>query len=1358
MRENYYIGLDMGVASCGWAVTDEEYHLLRAKGKDMWGVRLFSEADTAMDRRTYRIARRRLERKKARIGYLREFFSEEILKIDSAFYQRMDDSKYYLEDKNEKQPFALFADSTYTDKDYYSEFPTIFHLRKKLIETDEKQDIRLIYLAILNMFKHRGHFLNANLNDGEIGNLKNLYGILVSSVKEYAEIEFPEEIDLAELEEILSSKQFTSTQKAEKILIYMGWTRSKNKIQNEIIRMICGLKGTISKIFIEDEFDEEGKKLSVSFREGNFEEKCDQVEGILSEQAYEIFLILKQMHDWGVLANIMKGEAKTYEYLSFARVDSYDKHKYDLECLKKVFKLYKPKKYAEMFRVMKKDNYSAYVGSVNSGQEISRRVAKTKSEDFYKNIKKIIKEMPEDENTTYILDEIEKGTFLPKQLTASNGVIPNQVHKKELKKILQNAQKHYGFLLQKDESGLSISEKIIKLFEFQIPYYIGPLKNIDGKGNGWVVRKELGRVLPWNFDEKIDRKQSAEKFIQKMVNHCTYLNNETVLPKSSLLYEKYMVLNELNNLKINDQNISVELKQDLYRDLFIKGKKVTKKKLVQYLKINGIIEKEEESKISGIDGDFVNTLSNYKKFLEIFQVDILTYEQEQMAEQIVLWSTIYGDSKSFLREKIEDAYAEVLSQNQIKRILGLKFKDWGRFSKEFLLQIGADKETGEIQTIISRMWNENYNLMQLLSSRFTYEEAIKEKSMKIEKTLLEIEYSDLEGMYLSAPVKRMVWQTILLLKEIYQIMGYAPKRIFVEMARDNNAEKKRTSSRKNKLISLYKNCKDESRNWIAELEKENESKFRSKKLYLYYTQKGRCMYTNEIIEMKDLFNDNRYDIDHIYPRHFIKDDSIENNLVLVKKEINGHKSDTFPIEREIQRKQRDWWKSLREGKFISEEKYQRLIRQTKFSDDEMANFVNRQIVETRQGTKVITELFKKIFSESEIVYTKAANVSQFRQQFDMIKCRTLNNFHHAQDAYLNIVVGNVYFTKFTRNPVNFIREYKKDPIKNAYHMYKLFYSTVQRNNNIVWYAGDITGKKSIDIVRKIMKKNTPIITRMNYEEHGGLADQTIYKAKEALKAKGIGYIPIKATDKKLKDTTKYGGYNKFTGTYFFLVEHTVKKKRIRTLETMPLYLKERLDTKQKLEEYCKERLELVDPDIRMERIKMYSLLKVDGFYLYLTGRSNQRLLVSNAVELVVSYLVAKYIKTLVNLTERNYTEKQMEESGRISKEENIHLYNELTEKHLYRIYKNRPNPVGEKLLMGKEKFIKLNLKEQVYILLQILQLAQSSNVGADLSLIGESKRTGVATLNKKISECKEFTLINRSITGLYESKIDLLTV
>lgn len=35
----YYLGLDMGTNSVGWAATDPEYRLLKAKGKDLWGIK-----------------------------------------------------------------------------------------------------------------------------------------------------------------------------------------------------------------------------------------------------------------------------------------------------------------------------------------------------------------------------------------------------------------------------------------------------------------------------------------------------------------------------------------------------------------------------------------------------------------------------------------------------------------------------------------------------------------------------------------------------------------------------------------------------------------------------------------------------------------------------------------------------------------------------------------------------------------------------------------------------------------------------------------------------------------------------------------------------------------------------------------------------------------------------------------------------------------------------------------------------------------------------------------------------------------------------------------------------------------------
>lgn len=47
----YYIGLDIGTNSVGWALTDREYNVLKFNDKSTWGVRLFDDAATAADRR-----------------------------------------------------------------------------------------------------------------------------------------------------------------------------------------------------------------------------------------------------------------------------------------------------------------------------------------------------------------------------------------------------------------------------------------------------------------------------------------------------------------------------------------------------------------------------------------------------------------------------------------------------------------------------------------------------------------------------------------------------------------------------------------------------------------------------------------------------------------------------------------------------------------------------------------------------------------------------------------------------------------------------------------------------------------------------------------------------------------------------------------------------------------------------------------------------------------------------------------------------------------------------------------------------------------------------------------------------------
>ena len=93
MKGEYYLGLDMGSSSVGWAVTNEKYEILRAHGKTLWGVRLFDSAQTAEERRGFRTAKRRLDRRNWRIELLQKIFAEEVEKIDDGFFRRMKESR-----------------------------------------------------------------------------------------------------------------------------------------------------------------------------------------------------------------------------------------------------------------------------------------------------------------------------------------------------------------------------------------------------------------------------------------------------------------------------------------------------------------------------------------------------------------------------------------------------------------------------------------------------------------------------------------------------------------------------------------------------------------------------------------------------------------------------------------------------------------------------------------------------------------------------------------------------------------------------------------------------------------------------------------------------------------------------------------------------------------------------------------------------------------------------------------------------------------------------------------------------------------------------------------------------------------
>ena len=154
---DYYLGLDIGTDSVGYAVTDPDYGLLKFKGEPMWGVHLFEGGNDAAERRLHRTNRRRIDRRQQRVALVSELFAEEIGKTDPYFFHRRRESALYGEDNHHGT--HLFCGGGLTDQQYHEKYPTIHHLILDLMTDKAPHDIRLVYMACAWLVAHRGHFL-----------------------------------------------------------------------------------------------------------------------------------------------------------------------------------------------------------------------------------------------------------------------------------------------------------------------------------------------------------------------------------------------------------------------------------------------------------------------------------------------------------------------------------------------------------------------------------------------------------------------------------------------------------------------------------------------------------------------------------------------------------------------------------------------------------------------------------------------------------------------------------------------------------------------------------------------------------------------------------------------------------------------------------------------------------------------------------------------------------------------------------------------------------------------------------------------------------------------------------------------
>src|SRR5699024_4279100 len=502
---------------------------------------------------------------------------------------------------------------------------------------------------------------------------------------------------LTEIKYTLESKEYTSSDKRNKIKNLIG------KEISEPISLVLGLKSTVFKLFpnSENAINYREENLKLSFNDTEFTEVYEK----LTEEEKLIIDLSNQLYQYILLNDLLSGHSCVAE----AKVDSYDQFRNDLNFTKEFYNEFLGEKaYRDMF-ITTRQQQTEFKNSRNKKVLcIFDRFLKDFSyeEKFYKELKKnfeSIKTNPNASNRdiqsiTKILERLENNEFLQKQRSQLNAAIPHQNNEYEAAEILNNQQKFHP------EISKDMIQKVKQIISFRIPYYIGPLIKTQNENDfGWAVRKqENEHILPWTIDDIIDKSQSAEKFIQQMTSYCAYLTNEKVLPKHSLQYEMFEVLNELNSIQIRPEyelshkkfRLTYDEKAWIIDNIFKKYKNVTHSLFKRELKnspFKEIILNPETDELKQIYGTqkedkFGTSLSSYITLSSIFPV--LEEQDFSMLEELIYWITTFED-KEIIKLKINEKYS-YLSDSQITKVIRLPFTGWGRLSKKLINELPAD--------------------------------------------------------------------------------------------------------------------------------------------------------------------------------------------------------------------------------------------------------------------------------------------------------------------------------------------------------------------------------------------------------------------------------------------------------------------------------------------------------------------------------------------------------------------------------------------------------------------------------------------------------------------------------------------
>lgn len=1357
MKEVYNIGLDTGTSSVGYAMTDEKGRLLRFHKRPTYGSVLFEEAQTAKERRQKRSARRRLARQRKRIKLLQALVAPDVCAADPAFFLRMNESFLWAEDSKyekfyAKLPKALFVDGTVS----VETLPTIYHIRNELVKSTKQADIRYVYLAMHHIIKYRGHFLMEGQTLSDIGaeapqKMQELLELLTDPESFVCGLA-PAENAAKEICHTMENHSLRGMARKEQIqkLLYAGKKKESKEAAQSLASLLLGYKGSLKALIDYENQTDAPEKTSLGAIEGETEETY--LAGMTEAQA-EVFTRILELYRWQLFAEIRQN-GQTISDMMVAR---YEKHKADLKRLKKWIRTYRKDEYVTLFR---DDNdpsgYAAYTHHLSRPTRFQQEKftrcrqegAKIKSipEGFYNKCRRILEskkiDLPENARAeaNEMLEEMKAdNVFLPLQRINLNGQIPNQIQAEELAKILDAQGKYYPTLREN-------REKILSICTFRLPYYVGPLyQDKNSPFQKWIVRDKTQPAHPWNFFDVVNQTKTAEGFIANLTNKCTYLPIEDVLPLHSLLYEEYLMLNELNRVRVKGNLIrDVQLKQRMMAELFAKNKSVSYKVFAKWLRQNSPYADVTENDISGTQepGKFTASLrTRYDLEKHGFTVNDQTMER---LETLVRWSTIFED-RSILKKLIQEQYPEV-TDNQLSFLVQRRYTGWGRLSEKLLTGLLGEYEN-QPATIMEVLRATNENFMQVLNNpQYHFQEKIvKERLIELGEPKAEIDYDEIRKLQVSPALKRGIWTAVRIVKELIEHQGCHPHAIYLENTREETPDEKkqRTQSRLNQVEQMYKELAEDktaekvpSECWEV-LKNCRDKKKLDDQQYLYLLQLGKSLYSGKPLDFDQLSTTT--EIDHILPRCYIVDNSIENRALVLKGE-NQRKGDSLLLEDSIRDSQRPWWNYLRQKGLMGEKKFKNLTRSV-VSEEDKQKFIARQLVETGQMVQCVTELFKRYYPDVHVSGIKAGLSSELREQYGLYKIRELNDMHHAYDAFLAATMGNFVerFMPWLDNESSAAIRFrkaqgaKKDDDKvdlsSKHGMILARFSRDQVDAD----TGEIIRNAQQDIcyLKAVWGYHDGHVVFLKRQKSGKITEASRYRA---------GHASAKLPLKKGMSCQRYGGFDSIKPAYIAAISYQKGKQRAGALVNVPIYLAEAIEKNPKvLVDY----LEKDYPGVQIIRSKILIRQKIEYEGNELTLGSCTE--TYNAKELFLPTflhpILAKIYNASCALTDAD--ENQLNTVIDV-------LLEKLSSQ--YPIYSGALKALEAK----KSEILSLSIADKGKFIAETMKITSAGKEYAKYST--SLPKLGIADkgrLNNKLPHPEKIILIDQSITGLREKRTKL---